>query len=86
MHLLVARVGFLAAALATASFAPAPAETSATPAPAKVAQAEPAPKPSPSPFTYSGFFRSYYFTRQNASNNPGTQFNFSPEPSTTRTA
>ena len=22
--------------------------------------------------------RSYYFTRQNASNNPGTQFNFSP--------
>ena len=78
MHLLVARVGFLAAALATASFAPAPAETSATPAPAKVAQAEPAPKPSPSPFTYSGFFRSYYFTRQNASNNPGTQFNFSP--------
>ncbi len=78
MHLLVARAGFLAVVLAAANFAPAPAETSATPAPAKVAQAEPAPKPSPSPFTYSGFFRSYYFTRQNASNNPGTQFNFSP--------
>ena len=78
MHFLVARAGLLAVVLAAANFAPAPAETSATPAPAKVAQAEPAPKPSPSPFTYSGSFRSYYFTRQNASNNPGTQFNFSP--------
>ena len=25
-----------------------------------------------------GYFRSYYFTRQNASNNPGTQFDFTP--------
>lgn len=78
MYHLVARTGFLAAVLAMASFAAVPAETPATPAPAKVAQAEPAPKPSASPFTYRGFFRSYYFTRQNASNNPGTQFNFSP--------
>jgi hypothetical protein len=78
VHLLVARAGLLAAALAAASFASASAETSATPAPAKVAQAQTAPSPSPSPFTYRGFFRSYYFTRQNASNNPGTQFNFSP--------
>jgi len=42
----------------------------------------PAPTPTPllvpNPLTLGGYFRSYYFTRQNASNNPGTQFNFSP--------
>lgn len=37
-----------------------------------------APLPTPKPFTLLGYVRSYYFTRQNASNNPGTQFNFSP--------
>lgn len=44
----------------------------ASPAPAAVAQAAaPLPTPTPRAFTMSGFFRSYYFTRQNASNNPG---------------
>ncbi len=78
MPFLVARTGFLAAALVVASASWASAETSATPAPKTVAQTNPVPSPAPSPLTYSGFFRSYYFTRQNASNNPGTQFNFSP--------
>ena len=36
------------------------------------------PPPTPNPLKLGGYFRSYYFTRQNASNNPGTQFNFSP--------
>jgi hypothetical protein len=62
--------------LITTSFALA--ETSATPAPAtKVAQTTPAATPTPNPLTVSGYFRSYYFTRQNASNNPGAEFNFS---------
>ena len=46
------------------------------------ASAQTVPSPSPSPtasaLTTSGFFRSYYFTRQNASNNPGARFNFTP--------
>jgi hypothetical protein len=56
------------------------AETQATPAAKKtvIAQAETAPTPTPNPLSVRGFFRSYYFTRQNSTNNPGTQFNFSP--------
>src|SRR5579875_3138317 len=67
-----------AVVLATTTFALA--ETTATPAPATVAQESPAPlsSPTPNPLSISGYFRSYYFTRQNASNNPGTQFNFTP--------
>jgi hypothetical protein len=38
----------------------------------------PTPSPTPDPFTFRGYIRSYYFTRQNASNNPGAQFNFTP--------
>src|SRR5580700_7113133 len=38
----------------------------------------PATPPTPNPLTLGGYFRSYYFTRQNASNNPGTQFDFAP--------
>ncbi|HVA33857.1 MAG TPA: hypothetical protein VNG31_06890, partial [Candidatus Baltobacteraceae bacterium] len=80
------RAGILVGALVVASTSFALAETSATPAPQKatVAQASPsteqaaAPAPTPNPLSASGFFRSYYFTRQNATNNPGTQFNFSP--------
>jgi hypothetical protein len=76
------RAGLAAVAIVLASTTLALAETSATPAPKKtvVAQgdAAPAPTPTPNPFSWHGFFRSYYFTRQNASNNPGTQFNFSP--------
>jgi hypothetical protein len=45
--------------------------------PAQVAQTEPspgaaAPTPTPNPFSYNGFLRSYYFTRQNATGYPGT--------------
>ncbi|MGZ3498453.1 MAG: hypothetical protein ACXWNK_04555 [Vulcanimicrobiaceae bacterium] len=47
----------------------------ATPAPSAVAQAAATPKPAgiakpaapPNPFAFSGYFRGYYFTRQNAS-------------------
>ena len=48
-----------------------------TPAWAQVAPS-PSPSPKPSPLAVSGFFRSYYFTRQNASNNPGARFNGTP--------
>jgi len=74
------RAGLAAAAIVLATTSLALAETSATPAAKKtvVAQAGPAPTPTPNPFSWRGFFRSYYFTRQNASNNPGVQFNFSP--------
>ncbi|MEO6835587.1 MAG: hypothetical protein ABI231_06740 [Candidatus Tumulicola sp.] len=74
---LVVRAGFLMAAVVLASPSWASAETLATPAP-KAATAPPDPAPTPNPFTVNGSVRSYYFTRQNASNNPGTQFNFSP--------
>lgn len=47
------------------------------PAPPPEVTAAPPPKPTPNPLTLGGYFRSYYFTRQNATNNPGTQFNFS---------
>lgn len=54
----------------------------AAPSQAQTAAATPAPAPrataTANPFTYTGTFRSYYFTRQNASNNPGTQFDYSP--------
>jgi hypothetical protein len=46
-------------------------------APAALAQTPPTPKPTATPLTVSGFFRSYYFTRQNATNNPGVQFDYS---------
>src|SRR6185312_1443461 len=46
----------------------------ATPGPSAPAQA-PAATPTPNPLTIGGFYRAYYFTRQNASNNPGTQWN-----------
>ncbi len=52
--------------------APPPAAPEATLAPA------PPPPPKPNPLTLGGYVRSYYFTRQNASNNPGAEFNFTP--------
>jgi hypothetical protein len=66
----------IAATMVLASTSFALAETSATPATngTSVAQASPAPTATPNPFSYSGYVRSYYFTRQNASNNPGTQW------------
>ena len=36
------------------------------------------PSPPPKALTYHGYARSFYFTRQNASNNPGTQFDYAP--------
>jgi hypothetical protein len=51
---------------------PPPPPPAATPPP------PPPPPPTPNPLTLGGYFRSYYFTRQNASNNPGTQFDFAP--------
>ncbi len=56
---------------------PPPTETPPAPAP-EVTVAPPPPPPTPNPLTLGGLFRSYYFTRQNASNNPGTQFDFAP--------
>jgi len=62
--------------LASTSFALA--ETQATPVTqTTVAQASPAASPTPNPFTYRGSVRAYYFTRQNASNYPGVQFDAS---------
>jgi hypothetical protein len=57
-----------------------PPPTEAPPPPPPVPEATvappPPPPPTPNPLTLGGYFRSYYFTRQNASNNPGTQFDF----------
>jgi hypothetical protein len=55
---------------------PPPPATAPPPAPPPTPTL--APSPTPNPFQWSGQFRSYYFTRQNASNNPGAQFNFTP--------
>jgi hypothetical protein len=69
----------VAIVLTSTSFALA--ETKATPAAKTVVaqtDTEPTPTPTPNPLSVRGYFRSYYFTRQNATNNPGTQFNFSP--------
>lgn len=77
------RVGFIcvlaAAVVATAAAAPAQeqsggegdqTETESTPTPT--------PTPSPGRFSYGGYVRSFYFTRQNASNDPGAQFDYAP--------
>ncbi|MGA9418348.1 MAG: copper amine oxidase N-terminal domain-containing protein [Candidatus Cybelea sp.] len=48
------------------------------PPPEETAPPPPPPAATPNPLKIGGFFRSYYFTRQNASNNPGAQFNFTP--------
>jgi hypothetical protein len=43
-----------------------------------VAEPSPTPSPPPNSVTYRGYVRSFYFTRQNASNSPGAQFDYSP--------
>ena len=67
-------MGLATMVLAGTSFALA--ETSATPATTVIAQASPAAAatPTPDPFSYKGYVRGYYFTRQNASgyNKTGT--------------
>jgi hypothetical protein len=73
-------VAVLAAALLLTSPIASQAQVApASPAPAAIAQSTtPVPTPTPNPLTLSGRFRSYYFTRQNASNNPGVQNVFIP--------
>lgn len=41
-------------------------------------QTTPSPSPSPNAIRLSGYVRSFYFTRQNASNNPGARFDYQP--------
>jgi Copper amine oxidase N-terminal domain len=57
---------------------PPPTEAPPPPVPEETLAPPPPPSPTPNPLTLGGYFRSYYFTRQNASNNPGTQFDFAP--------
>jgi Copper amine oxidase N-terminal domain len=57
---------------------PTPPPTEAPAPPVPEATVVPAPAKTPNPLTLGGYARSYYFTRQNATNNPGTQFNFTP--------
>jgi hypothetical protein len=80
VHLTPRYAAVLTAALLLTGPALAQAQTApASPAPAAIAQSTaPAPTPTPNPLTLSGFLRSYYFTRQNASNNPGVQNVFIP--------
>jgi hypothetical protein len=56
------------------SAAVAPMETVAASKATQIAQAAPTPKPTPNAFVWSGYFRGYDFTRQNASNNVGEQY------------
>lgn len=41
-------------------------------------EATPTPAPSPNAVIYHGYVRSFYFTRQNASNSPGARFDYTP--------
>jgi hypothetical protein len=45
---------------------------------ANAAEPSPSPSASASPFRYGGYVRSFYFTRQNASNSLGTRFDYAP--------
>jgi hypothetical protein len=66
--------------LVVVRYVPATPPTEAPPPPPvpEATVAPPPPPPTPNPLKLGGYVRSFYFTRQNASNNPGTQFNFSP--------
>jgi hypothetical protein len=79
-HASSAAIRIAAAALTLSCMTFAMADANAEPAAkATIARdASPAPSPTPRPFTYNGYFRSYYLTRQNASNNIGTQFDSTP--------
>src|SRR5579862_7265136 len=50
-----------------------PPPPEAPPPPTEAPPPPPPPTAAPNPWVLGGYFRSYYFTRQNASNNPGTQ-------------
>ena len=77
MSSLLSRVVLTMAAVVLASTSFALAETKATPAPKLTVAQEttPAATPTPNPFTYRGTLRAYDFTRQNAYNYPGVQWN-----------
>ncbi len=84
MHLTLARIAVPTAAMflllapaARAQTAPLLAQTPAAPS-GTTAPLAPSATPSPNPLAIGGFFRSYLFTRQNASNNPGAQFDYAP--------
>ena len=57
---------------------PPPTEAPPPPVPEATVAPPPPPPPTPNPLVLGGYLRSYYFTRQNASNNPGTQFDYAP--------
>ncbi len=57
---------------------PPPTEAPPPPVPEATVAPPPPPPPTPNPLVLGGYLRSYYFTRQNASNNPGAQYNFTP--------
>ncbi len=57
---------------------PPPTEAPPPPVPEATVAPPPPPPPTPNPLVLGGYYRSYYFTRQNASNNPGAQYNFTP--------
>jgi len=57
---------------------PPPEAPPPVPAPPPTVAPPPPPPPTPNPLSIHGYVRSFYFTRQNASNNPGAQFNFTP--------
>jgi hypothetical protein len=85
VSLTITRIGMIAVTVVLATTGFALAETTATPVPTTtVAQATPTPAPTPGNplqignLQLGGYLRSYYFTRQNAANAPGVQFDFSP--------
>lgn len=70
MHVTLVRLAVTATALFGLFASAAAPGSSATP----TATVAPSPTPRPHPLAVSGFARSYLFTRQNASNNPGARF------------
>jgi len=65
-----------AALLATAAAAAAQTPTGSDEEGEGEGAATPTPSPSPNAVVYHGYVRSFYFTRQNASNNPGARFDY----------
>lgn len=68
----IALAAFVASAAAAAAQTPAGNDEEAG------AEASPTPAPSPNAVAFHGYVRSFYFTRQNASNNPGLRFDYAP--------
>lgn len=68
----------LALAIFVAGARIAAAQTPESDEESTVPEASATPSPAPKALTYHGYVRSFYFTRQNASNNPGAQFDYEP--------